>query len=487
MTGPVSISQDVQQALELYRNGGVPEIAALRPDLQKDWSVSDGFQQYNLEAPAKMMFPQLTPIRNVTPRDSGSGKQAEYKAVTGINTANLTGWVAEKTAASVITTATSDIIAVYKSMGLADTVSFEAQWSGRTFMDVKALAVMNLLRATMIVEENNILFGQNTAAASNQQAPGAVGNAPTPAGFADNGASPAGNFANVAYYCWETVVTGMGESLPSSASATVTPTAAHSILVTPAPVSGQPVFGYNFYVNTANTVGTSKKVVAANVQGGFPTGATLNGAGWATNGAPIVLIQIPTGAAPPAADGSADVRAYNGLITQTYGGVGAQLQALNGTLTTAALDTQFQNMWNNSRADPDAVYCNSQESVKISNLTFGAGAPYFVVPEGGQNAGVAGFRAAKLINKPTGTEVPIRVHPTIPQGFMFFLSSKMPPWYVPSEIPNVFDLSLVQDYVEIDYPPTSSNPFWQVEVRSYGTLRVYLPLLQGAISGISNN
>lgn len=484
MTGPVSISQDVQQALELYRNGGVPEIAALRPDLQKDWSVSVGFQQYNLEAPAKMMFPQLTPIRNVTPRDSGSGKQAEYKAVTGINTANLTGWVAEKTAASVITTATSDIIAVYKSMGLADTVSFEAQWSGRTFMDVKALAVMNLLRATMIAEENNILFGQNTVAAANQQAPGAVGNAAAPTA-ADSGGTTS-NFATATYYVFQTDITGMGESLPSTGTS-VSMTSTHVMLVTPVATAGQPVYGYNFYVGTTSTASASKKVVAANVQGGFPTGATLNGAGWATNGAPLTLIQIPTGAAPPAADGSADVRAYNGLITQTYGGVGAQLQALNGTLTTAALDTQFQNMWNNSRADPDAVYCNSQESVKISNLTFGAGAPYFVVPEGGQNAGVAGFRAAKLINKPTGTEVPIRVHPTIPQGFMFFLSSKMPPWYVPSEIPNVFDLSLVQDYVEIDYPPTSSNPFWQVEVRSYGTLRVYLPLLQGAISGISNN
>jgi hypothetical protein len=131
--------------------------------------------------------------------------------------------------------------------------------------------------------------------------------------------------------------------------------------------------------------------------------------------------------------------------------------------------------------------CNVQESVKLTNLTFGAGAPYFVVPEGGQQSGTAGFRASRLINKATGSDVPLKVHPTLPQGFMLFLTSKMPAWFVPSEIPAVWDLSLPQDYIEIDYPPTSTASYWQVEVRLYGALRLYLPLLQGAISGISNS
>lgn len=483
MSGQLAIAQEIQQALELYKSGGVPEIAGVAPDLQKDWNVAVGFQQYNLEAPAKMMFPQLTPIRNLTPRDGGSGKQAEYKAVTGINTTHQNGWVAEKTAASIITSTTSDIISVYKSMALADSVSFESTWAGRTLMDIKALAVMNLLRAMMIQEENNILFGQNTVAAANQQAPGAVGTPAAPT-LAAGGAD--GNFAAVAYYVFQTVVTGMGESLPS-ASATITPTASQHLVVTPTPVAGQPVFGYNIYVATSNSAAASKKAVSTDMAAAV-SGGTLNGATWLTNGQAVTLLKIPTNVAvPPVADGSANVLAYNGLFPQIYGGVGAQIQALNGTLTAAALDTEFLNLWNNSQADPDSVYCNAQESVKLTNITFGAGAPYFVVPDGGQNQGAAGFRAARLINKVTGTEVPVKVHPTIPQGTMLFLSTKLPSWYVPSEIPNVFDLSIVQDYIEVDYPPSSTAAYWQVEVRLYAALRLYLPLLQGVISGINNS
>jgi hypothetical protein len=474
------ISQDIQQALELYKSAGVPEIAGVAPDLQKDWTVAAGFQQYNLEAPAKMMFPQLTPIRNLTPRDSGSGKQAEYKAVTGINTTNLNGWVAEKSAASTIQTSTSDIVSAYKSMALADSVSFESTWQGRTFMDIKALAVMNLLRAMMIQEENNLLFGQNSVAAANQQAPGAVG---TPAAPGLAAAGTGSNFAAVAYYVFQTAITGMGESLPS-ASATITPTAGQNLTVTPTPVAGQPVFGYNIYVSTTNTSASSKKATASNMAAAV-SGGSVAGISWLTNGQAVTLTSIPTGAAPPVTDGTASSLAYNGLIPQIYGGSGAQITALNGTLTTAAIDTLFLNLWNNSKADPDAVYCNAQESVKLTNLTFGAGAPYFVVPDGGQNQGTAGFRAARLINKVVGTEVPVRVHPTIPQGFMLFLSTKLPSWYVPSEIPNVFDLSLVQDYIEIDYPPTSTAAYWQVEVRLNAALRLYMPLLQGVLSGIN--
>ena len=46
---------------------------------------------------------------------------------------------------------------------------------------------------------------------------------------------------------------------------------------------------------------------------------------------------------------------------------------------------------------------------------------------------------------------------------------------------------LPQDYIEIDYPPTQANPFWQVEVRLYGTLKLYLPIIQGALYGVNNN
>ena len=90
-----------------------------------------------------MLVPQLTPVRNITPRVQGKGAKAEYKAVTALNSAGLQGWVAQGAAASVVTTTTEDVTATYRSFALGDTVTFEQQWAGRGFLDTKALAVVD--------------------------------------------------------------------------------------------------------------------------------------------------------------------------------------------------------------------------------------------------------------------------------------------------------------------------------------------------------
>jgi hypothetical protein len=68
--------QEVLAALEAYKGGRAEQVAMLNPDLQKDWALSAGFQAYNLQPVALIMVPQLTPIRNMTPRVGGKGKQA---------------------------------------------------------------------------------------------------------------------------------------------------------------------------------------------------------------------------------------------------------------------------------------------------------------------------------------------------------------------------------------------------------------------------
>src|SRR4029077_20831101 len=65
------------------------------------------------------------------------------------------------------------VTTTYKSSAWADKVTFEQQWAGRTFVDTKALSVVNLLRAAMIAEETNLIFGQTNGSASiPEQAPG---------------------------------------------------------------------------------------------------------------------------------------------------------------------------------------------------------------------------------------------------------------------------------------------------------------------------
>lgn len=472
------IAAELQKTIDLLKGGAAQNINALLPDVVKAWNLASGLQMYNLDPVAKELYPILSPIRNITPRLGGKGKQAEYKAITAVNTAALNGWAAEGTAGQQITNATSDIISVYRTMALGDGVTFEQQWAGQGFIDSKSLAVATLLRAMMIAEENAILFGQNTLAATNQQAPGALGTTATPTVA---GSGTGGSIATGTYYVVAVANTGMGPAIKSaevSSGALTGPNA--SITVTPVRTAGQPILGFDIYVGSASG-GPYYKAVAG-------THFTKQSDAYATNGAAVTLTSVPTsGATAPIADASADANAFNGLLAQIAGGSGAMITNVDAALTdTTPLDNHLKAMWDNGRADPDLALLNSTESIKLTNITIGAsGTPYFVMVDQ-QNGATANYRVARFTNKVTGTEVQVRVHPTLAQGNILTLSTKLPGWYVPTDIPAVWALDLVQDYIEIDYPPTRTDPQYNVEVRLFGTLKLYIPVLTGMLRGIKS-
>jgi hypothetical protein len=462
---------------------------AVSPDTQKNFTTANGLQTYNLEAPAKLMFPQLTPILNNTTRISGKGKQAEYKAITGINTAALNGWTAEGNSGAKVTTNFNDVIAVYKIFSLADGVTFEAEWEGQGFQDVKALAVANLIRAMKIQEENNLLFGQNSVSASNQQAPGAAGSVAAPN---VTQASSGGSIASGTYYVGVVPWTGMGAGVLSAVSTvTVASGSTNQFTVTPPNVSGQPILGFDVYISSTSASSGFYKVTSSQLPAGAVLGGTILGNQVLTNGAPVTVNSIPTtGAQPPVSDGTASSLAYNGYLAQTFGGSGAYTKSLRGALSINALNDLFLGLWNSAKGDPDVIYANAQESIKITNLTLGAGGtPYFITVDN-QNGATAGYRVARLTNQVTGTEVPVNVHPTLPQGTMLAMQRKPPGWYVPTDIPNVMAIDVVQDYTEIDYPPVydptgGNGDTWNIAVKCLATFKLYMPLLQGVITGIT--
>ena len=479
-----SISQELQETLNAYKSVmAANPLEAMTPEFKRDWNLSMNFVPYNLKPVAIILVPVITPFRNMTTRTDGKGSKAEYKAVTGINTGHAKGLVAEGAAATVITTSTADFTSTYKSFGLGDKVTFESQWAGRGYYDAKAQAVVNLLRATMIAEENADLFYQNDTASATEMSPGLVGASPQPTLAA---AGTDGSIAAATYYIKQTVVTGFGESLPSTATAIAVGATQH-ITITPAFPASQPALGFKFYWS-ASSGGTYSEITDADISGGAASDGVLPGdvLVWYTNGTAInVLSLTAANAAPPAADGSGDSRAYNGLVPMMFKNGNSNLKKVNGALTVAAMQSFFKTGWTSYRADYDMVMCHATESIKVTSLTLGNGTPYYVVVDQTQ-AATANFRVARFTNPVTGSEVPIKVHPTIPQGFMLALSTKMPPWYVPTDIPNIWDKNLPQDYVEIDYPPTAAAPYWQAEVRLFGAMRLYVPQLIGGMYCINN-
>ena len=113
-----------------------------------------GLNFYDLEAPSKKLFPVITPLRNKLPRVPGRGGTAtNWRAVTGINTDNIPMGVAEGVRGAVISTTVVERTAKYMTVGLEDSVTWEADYAGRGFEDIRAMAVENLLRAVFVGEE----------------------------------------------------------------------------------------------------------------------------------------------------------------------------------------------------------------------------------------------------------------------------------------------------------------------------------------------
>ena len=167
----MTIHHTTHEVLEAIRNSqslpqGDPRLLAFgleKSTFSQPTSATDGLAFYDLEPGAKFLAPVLTPLRNETPRVSGRGGiQANWRAITGVNTNGLRLGVSGGNRAGVQAVTTADYFASYKGIGLETSVDFEAEYAGVGFDDVRAQAGLRGLQATMIGEEALILGGNNS-------------------------------------------------------------------------------------------------------------------------------------------------------------------------------------------------------------------------------------------------------------------------------------------------------------------------------------
>ena len=79
-------------------------------------SPTDGLTYYDLEAGAKFLVPVITPLRNETPRVTGKGGiEADWRAVTGINTTAVRAGVSAGNRGGDIAVQTKDFTAAYQA------------------------------------------------------------------------------------------------------------------------------------------------------------------------------------------------------------------------------------------------------------------------------------------------------------------------------------------------------------------------------------
>lgn len=482
-------------------------------ELAKAWtqsgSATSGITAYDLEAPSKKLYPVITPLRNEIPRVSGKGGiQANWRAVTGVNTSNVLLGVSQGNRGAVMATATSDYTAAYKGLGLEDSVTFEADYASENFEDVKALAVEGLLRAMMIGEEKVILGGNSSMA---------LGNTPTPT---LSSANTGGSLLAAVSWGVGCVALGFDGYMLASVSAGIVQTVTRTNADGTSDVVNGGTARPSTQANVSTAASANISTISASVTavpgavayawfwglaaGNLTLGAitTINSTLITANAAGATVSPgIANFNALAAADDSRNSLVFDGLLTfaaQSALGAYQKIQSTGtpgtGTPLTAdglggvvEIDTALKSFWDNYRLSPTTLWVNSQEMNAISRATAnastnGAQRIVFASDPGKVVAGSVIVRA--YLNKYAmdgNTELQIRLHPNMPPGTMLFTTSRLP--YPLSNVTNILQMRMRRDYYQIEWPQTTRK--YQYGVYEDGVLQNYFPPSQGLITNIA--
>ena len=467
-------------------------------DIQKDISLtsplSTSFAAFDLEAPAKLLTPRPTPLRNRIPRKKGVGTSHRVKRITGYTGTGTGGqgqiWpgVSETTTTAFgsinfergpkISYTADDLILPYNSYSLSDSVSFDANFSGLGYQDLRQLSSTSTLYATLLMEERMMLMGRGTASGY----AGAL-SAPTVTLTKPSAATGQVALADNTYYVYVTAdagisSTGFGESIVSTVASTTTSSQVLKIVV--GDVTG--ALGYNVYIGT--TTGTAN----AKYQGTFKSDtAYIVGAGSTTVGDTIVYSTSSSILASRAnADTSAYSTGYDGILPTVLGANSGFVNDINTTFSNtnpgAEFQTVFAGLYNSVKADPDAILINGSDRKQLSDSIKGAAnANYRLnITQDETTGAILGSVVGGIVNEVTGKSVDLIVHPWLPQGVAPVISWTLP---IPdTEVSDVWSNYLVQDYMGIQWPVTQ----FAYEFSTYfrGTFFCTAPAWNGVVSGI---
>jgi hypothetical protein len=500
MSGAI-VNQETMRQLAAVREALSQRLS---PDIVKATysqpsSAISGLNSYDLEIGAKMLYPVLTPLRNDIPRvPARGGIQANWRAVTAINTAGLSMGVGEGNRSGVIAVSTADYTAKYTTMGLESSASFQADWAAEYFQDVKALASLNLLQSVMIGEEKLILGGNSSVALGKASAPGLT------ASSSNGSLGTNANFSVIVVYL--SLEGYLNASVAGGIQAQVTRLNADGS--SDSYGGGAGIKSNNTTVGTTGPSGSVAATTTAKAGAfgyawfwGDTAGTEVLGA--ITTEAQYTITAEPTGtqtaaSLPAATDYSTNSLVIDGYLTQVVkSGSNAYVSVMaNGATLTAdnaggivEIDAALKSFWDNYRLSPSDIWVSSQEQTNISKKVLSTsssspGAQRFVFTAD-QSQIVGGVMATSYRNKYSldgAKEIPIRLHPNMPAGTIFFNSKQLP--YPMSNVTNITQMRLRRDYWQIEWPLRSLK--YEYGIYLDGVMQCYFPPALGIITNIHN-
>ena len=482
-------NQILQQVRDLLASSGFDPAA-----LGKAITQATGLVAIDLEAPSKKLFPVLSPLRNELPRfaDGKGGTSVQWRGVlaqgpsAGAATAAYQIGVAEGQRNAAYNLSTANYAATYKGIGIEQSVTFEADYAGQTFEDMKGLAVLTNLQS-MMVKEEQMLLGGNTSISLGVTADPTTSTATT-GGTIAAGATVVVSCIYLSYegYQASTVSGGIVLAATRTNADGTTITSGYGAAQIDASPASQTVGGGT----STNTVTATVALKAGAVAYGWFWGATAGvaqklGAITTVNS---VVITTAAGSGTQAAnnatlgtDNSGDPLAFDGLISLGLGlgqqtgnttSIAYSKQFASGyTLTSdgaagiVEIDNMLKDRWDNYRLGFDTLWVNSQEAQSITKLVVANGGAPLVrfmgelkdmnsanPPRGAVGGGMF---VNSYFNKFTGQMMRSMVHPFVPAGLIVATAKELP--YPVNGVSIVNQVRLRKDYYEIDWPITTRS------------------------------
>lgn len=449
-------------------------------------TTGTGITYYDLEAQLKLFFPVITPLRNRIPRDvvSTGDTIAHFKRTTKLDPANTYAGVNEGIRGQVIQNEEEDVSVAFKTLGLENSLTEEAELAARGFDNALALMQSLLSYRSFIAEERMDLWGNANNAFGTPSAP--TGTA-TGSGTVTSGSEC--KVAALTYDCYlrSSVANGVvvtftftpadgsqtysvngGVSAISAASAGVT-TSSQGVKWSATAVPGAAAYawytssdGTNFYLGGITT--TNSFLQTANTSSSNQNATAVG-----------------------ASDHSTRTQDYDGLISWAVGNGtsqgGGYYTSLDGAALTSSgdggvtqIDTALKSFWDNNRLSPTRMYVGAQEAKSITKLVVNNGsAPVYRFDQtagAGQGTLVGSALVTSYLNKFAlggARDLPVEIHPDLPDGNIFF-DCETPPYAI-SNVPSPRRIKAQRGWYSILWPQTTRTRF--VGVYERAALEVY--------------
>ncbi|MBV8061462.1 MAG: hypothetical protein JO253_08085 [Alphaproteobacteria bacterium] len=476
-------------------------------DIAKSITTANGLVAYDLQAPAKNLYPVVTPLRNSVPRvGGGTGVATNWRTVTAINGSGFGSmpWIPEGQRSARMSYNTAPKSANYVTIGEEDQVSFESVSAGRTFEDVRATMTVRLLQKTFLKEEIAILGGNASLALGT---PGTI----TTSASGTGGSLPAATYGvivvalSVEGYVQSSVANGVatnksitgadgntftlnGGSSNKSAEVTQVVGAGNTLFASVPSINGAVAYAWFIgpagnetlqAITTINSVAYSNALIAGTQNISAVTQDSSRNSGLAFDG-------LLTTALLPASS------AYVNYLPSGTAGTGSYLTA-SGAGTVVEIDNALKGMWDNAQLSATVMYVNSQELKNITKKCLSTSGNAPLLQYNNQTANgqpyklTAGGVIAAYFNPYTpdgGRMIPIKLHPNVPPGTILLYAEELPVQYQNNNVSNVAEVKTRQDYYQIDWPVRTRQ--YETGVYSEQVLAVYAPFAMGAILNIAN-